>query len=185
MPGWGSRSRRSGTTSRWTGWTPALIASYGGPAKLLEDMGRQNLAVRDETKLALQPDPGELDAAPRARQRPASPGRLGGGHRRVQPGDREGPEPGRRLRRPGLGPALRRRRGLRGRRPLLPEPQGLARSASRPTWPSWVSSVPARPATKTTPRTLLDEAIANSAAGAWPLPVLRYLRHESQHDVAC
>ena len=40
---------------------PRLIAFYGGAAKLLEDMGRNNLAIRDEKKLALQSDPAELE----------------------------------------------------------------------------------------------------------------------------
>src|SRR5208282_1963408 len=40
---------------------PRLIAFYGGAAKLLEDMGRNNLAIRDEKKLALQSDPADLE----------------------------------------------------------------------------------------------------------------------------
>ena len=40
---------------------PRLVAYYGGAAKLLEDMGRNNLAIRDDKKLALQANPAELD----------------------------------------------------------------------------------------------------------------------------
>ena len=40
---------------------PRLIASYGGSARLLEEMGRQTLALRDE-RIASRPESGELDA---------------------------------------------------------------------------------------------------------------------------
>ena len=39
---------------------PRLIASYGGSARLLEEMGRQTLAIRDE-RIGTRPDSGELD----------------------------------------------------------------------------------------------------------------------------
>lgn len=40
---------------------PRLIASYGGSARLLEEMGRHSLALRDE-RMGARPDTGELDA---------------------------------------------------------------------------------------------------------------------------
>jgi tetratricopeptide (TPR) repeat protein len=40
---------------------PRLIASYGGSARLLEEMGRQSLAIRDEQRMGMRPDTGELD----------------------------------------------------------------------------------------------------------------------------
>jgi tetratricopeptide (TPR) repeat protein len=41
---------------------PRLIASYGGGARLLEDMGRQSLALRDEQRMVSRPEAGELEA---------------------------------------------------------------------------------------------------------------------------
>jgi tetratricopeptide (TPR) repeat protein len=38
-----------------------LIASYGGPARLLEEMGRNKLAIRDEKNLASRPEPADPD----------------------------------------------------------------------------------------------------------------------------
>jgi tetratricopeptide (TPR) repeat protein len=40
---------------------PRLIASYGGGARLLEEMGRQSLALRDVQRMGSRPDAGELD----------------------------------------------------------------------------------------------------------------------------
>ena len=40
---------------------PQLMASYGGTERLLESMGRNNLAIRDEKKMALRPDPTALE----------------------------------------------------------------------------------------------------------------------------
>ena len=56
---------------------PRLIASYGGTAKLLEEMGRQSLAVKN-VEWPQQPDPAEA-ALPTSAATPAEPKEIGRG----------------------------------------------------------------------------------------------------------
>ena len=156
---------------------PRLIAFYGGPAKLLEDMSRQNLAIREEKKLTLRIDPAELDQHLERGNALRSRGDWGGailefnrviekdpnradayvarGWARLCAGDR------------GCEADARSYLNLKGWRDRFSPYMAL------------LGVLGARQAGKNDEaQTLLDEAIANSAPGAWPLPVLRYLRHD-------
>ena len=156
---------------------PQLIAHYGGPAKLLEDMSRQNLAVRDEKKLTLRPDPTELDRLLERGNTLRARGDWGGAileYNRVIEKDstRADAYVARGWARLCAGDATceadaRSYLGLKGWRDRLSPYMALlgvlgARQAGRDDAAG----------------TLLDEAIANATPGAWPLPVLRYLRHD-------
>ena len=156
---------------------PRLIAFYGGPAKLLEDMGRQNLAIRDEKKMALRPDPTELNLHLERGNAMRSRGDWGGAileFNRVIEKD------------PNRADAY----VARGWARLCAGDAGCEDDArsylNLKGWCDRLSPYMAllgvlgcRQAGKDDDaQSLLDEAIANSAPGAWPLPVLRYLRHD-------
>lgn len=157
---------------------PRLISHYGGPAKLLEAMGRQNLAIREEKKLALRPDLAKLDEHLERGNALRSRGDWGGailefnrviekdpsradayvarGWARLCAGDA------------GCEDDARSYLNLKGWRDRLSRYMAL------------LGVFGARQAGKDDDaRTLLDEAIASSAQGVWPLPVLRYLRHDA------
>ena len=156
---------------------PGLIAHYGGPARLLEDMSKQNLAIRDEKKLTLRPDPAELDRLLERGNDLRSRGDWGGAvleYSRVIEKDpnRADAYVARGWARLCAGDVrceadARSYLGLKGWRDRLSPYMAL------------LGVLGARQAgNDAAAGTLLDEAIANATPGAWPLPVLRYLRHD-------
>jgi len=156
---------------------PRLIAFYGGTTKLLEDLGRNNLAIRDEKKLALRPDPAELELdseqgnALRARGdwRGAiaqfdrvierDPDRaeayVARGWARLCAGDA------------GAETDARCYLNLKGWRDRLSAYMALL---------GFLGS--RRDGKENDARMFLDEAMSSSAQTTWPVPVLRFLRHD-------
>ena len=157
---------------------PRLVAYYGGAAKLLEDMGRNNLAIRDDKKLALQADPAELDlrveqgnarSFPRATGRQRSRSSIGSSS--VIPG---GPRPTWHAAGPDSARAKRRPRPM-----LVPTSISKAGAMRLSPYMALLGFLGSRRDGKENDaRTFLDEAIATSAETAWPMPLLRFLRHE-------
>ncbi len=156
---------------------PRLVAYYGGAAKLLEDMGRNNLAIRDDKKLALQTDPAELDLRVEQGNTLLSKGNwkaaiaefdqvierdprraeayVARGWARFCAGEA------------GAQTDARTYVNLKGwRERLSPYMALLGFLGSR------------RDGKANDARTFLDEAISTSAETAWPMPLLRFLRHE-------
>ncbi len=156
---------------------PRLIAFYGGAAKLLEDMGRNNLAIRDEKKLALQSDPAELELHVEQ-----------GNALRVQ-GDWKGAiaEFDRVIER---DPQRAEAYVARGWARLCAGEAGAQTDArsflNLKGWRDRLSPYMAllgflgsrRDGQENDAWTFLDEAISSSAQTTWPVPVLRFLRHD-------
>ena len=156
---------------------PRLIAFYGGAAKLLEDMGRNNLAIRDEKKLALQSDPAELELHVEQ-----------GNALRVQ-GDWKGAiaEFDRVIER---DPQRAEAYVARGWARFCAGEAGAQTDArsflNLKGWRDRLSPYMAllgflgsrRDGQENDARTFLDEAISSSAQTTWPVPVLRFLRHD-------
>lgn len=156
---------------------PGLIAHYGGTAKLLEDMGRENLAVRDEKKLELHPDPKELD------------NRLEQGNLLRARGDWRGAiaEYDRVIE---LDPNRAEVYLARGWSRLCAGAAGADADAraylDRKGWRDRLSLYMAvlgyfgsiQSGRDTRASTFLDEAIATTTHETWPLPLVRYLRHD-------
>jgi tetratricopeptide (TPR) repeat protein len=154
-----------------------LIARYGGPAKLLDDMGRQSLAIRDEKKLLLHPDPNAVEA------------HLEQGSALRSRGDWRGAilEFSRAIEK---DPSRADAYVARGWARLCAGDAGAQTDArmyvNQKGWRDRLSPYMAilgflgsRQAGKESDaQVFLDEAIASAAHEAWPLPVLRYLRHE-------
>jgi tetratricopeptide (TPR) repeat protein len=156
---------------------PRLIAFYGGAAKLLEDMGRNNLAIRDEKKLALQSDPAELELHVEQGNALRAQGDWKGAiaeFDRVIERDPQRAEAyvARGWARFCAGEAgaqtdARSFLNLKGWRDRLsPYMALLGFLGSR------------RDGKENDARTFLDEAISSSAQTTWPVPVLRFLRHD-------
>ncbi len=156
---------------------PQLIAHYGGTARLLEDMGRQNLAVRDEKRIDLHPDPKELD------------GRLEQGNIRRSRGDWQGAilEYNRVIE---LDPDRVDAYVARGWSRLCAGDAGAEADAraylNRKGWRDRLSLYMAilgycgaiQSGKESQASTFLDEAIATTTHVTWPLPLVRYLRHD-------
>jgi len=158
-----------------------LIAYYGGAARLLEDMGRNNLAIRDDKKLALQSDPADLELHVEQGNALRSQGDWKGAiaqFDRVIERDPQRAEAyvARGWARYCAGEAgaqsdARSFLNLKGWRDRLsPYMALLGYLGSR------------RDGKENDARTFLDEAISSSAQTTWPVPVLHFLRHEISAD---
>lgn len=155
---------------------PRLLASLGGPAKLLDEMGRQTLAVRDQgdglranaDEIALHLErgnalrarsdwPGAIEEFSRVIEldRSRAEAHVARGWARLCAGL------------PGAENDARAFLDLKGWRDRLSPYMAL------------LGALGARRARNDVrAQTFLDEAVAQTAPGTWPLPLLRYLRHD-------
>ena len=177
----GFREQAVGDYQTVTRLDPRLIANYGGPAKLLEDMGRNNLAVRDEKKLALKADPAELDL------------HLEQGNALRTRGDWKGAiaEFDQVVERDPQRVEAYVARGWARYCAGEPGAQRNARAyLNLKGWRNRLSLYMAllgylgsrRDGNLNDALTFLDEAISSSAETAWPAPVLHFLRHETSPE---
>ena len=155
---------------------PRLIASYGGTARLLEEMGRQSLALRNDN-ITPKPDSGAVALD------------LANGHALRSRGDWAGAIAvyNRVLEH---DPKQSEVYVARGWARLCAGVHGADRDARSfldlEGWRHRLSPYMAllgflgsrQAGRESDAQTFLDEAIANTAPGTWPLPVLKYLRHD-------
>ena len=156
---------------------PQLIAHYGGTSKLLEDMGRESLAMHDEKQLELRPDPKELD------------GRLEHGNLLRARGDWQGAilEYNRVIE---LDPNRAEVYLARGWSRLCAGDAGADADAraylDRKGWRDRLSLYMAvlgyfgaiQSGRDAQAPIFLDQAIATTTHETWPLPLIHYLRHD-------
>jgi tetratricopeptide (TPR) repeat protein len=173
----GFRERAFGDYETVTRLDPRLIAFYGGADRLLEDMGRNNLAIRDEKKLALQYDPAEIDL------------HVEQGNVLRSRGDWKAAiaEFDRAIER---DPQRAEVYVARGWARLCAADAGAETDARSflniKGWRDRLSPYMAllgflgsqRDDKENDARTFLDEAISSSADATWPVPVLHFLRHD-------
>jgi tetratricopeptide (TPR) repeat protein len=155
---------------------PTLMASYGGPAKLLEEMGRNGLAIRED-RTRIGPDQEELKRL------------LDIGHARRARGEWAGAIA-------AYSQVIERDPNradvhiARGWARLCSETPGAEIDASAylnlkgwrdrfSPYMALLGFLGARDARhEADAQRFLDQAIAQSSPDAWPLPVLRFLRHD-------
>jgi tetratricopeptide (TPR) repeat protein len=154
-----------------------LMASYGGTERLIESMGRNSLAIRDEKKLALRPDPTALELSMQRgnalRLRGDWPGAIAEFSSVIERDpDRVDAYVARGWARlcsgePGVEDDARAYLRLKGQRdPIAPYMALLGFLGSRQT------------GNETSAQTFLNEALESSDQAAWPVPVLRFLHHK-------
>ncbi len=128
---------------------PRLIAYYGGAARLLDGMGRNTLAVRDDKKMALRTEPADLSAQLEQgnllRERGDWKGALAQ-FDRVIGRARTAPMPMWHAAGPGSAPDSPERWPT----PVLISSSRAGAIGSRCTWPCWATWVRARSTGKTT-----------------------------------
>jgi tetratricopeptide (TPR) repeat protein len=156
---------------------PRLMATYGGTERLLESMGRNNLAIRDEKKMALRPDPTALELSMQRgsalRLRGDWPGAIAEFSSVIQRDpDRADAYVARGWARLCAGESgaeddARTYLGLKGHRdPIAPYMALLGFLGSR------------QAGNEASAQTFLAEALQSSDQAAWPAPVLRFLHHK-------
>jgi tetratricopeptide (TPR) repeat protein len=156
---------------------PGLIAYYGGSAKLLEEMGRNNLAIRDEKRLALRNDPAELDLHLEQGNLLRSRGDWKGAIGEYDQVIAQQPNRAEVYVARGWTRLCAGETGAQADARSFLDIKGWRDRIS--PYMALLSFFGSREADKENDaRTILDEAISSSPEATWPVPVLRFLRHE-------
>jgi tetratricopeptide (TPR) repeat protein len=156
---------------------PLLIARYGGSERLLEEMSRQRLAIRDEKRLMLRTDARELDAHLQRGGVLRSRGDWRGAILEFSRAIEKDPNHADAYVARGWARLCAGDAGAETDARIYLNLKGW-RDRHSP-YMALLGFLGSRQASKESDgQVFLDEAIANSSHDAWPLPVLRYLRHE-------